>query len=220
MYAGYNLGGSAPLPIPAEIRSINSWNPGFAWTLGIQATRRLASEWGVTSGLAIDVKGMSIKADVMYMNTNLDIGEGANRGHFSGMFTGKNSTTVRNGYLLVPLLATYFPLAAPNWRFHLGGYFALLRDANFNGSAYDGYIRNGGPAGDRIEVLTATFDFSENLRNIDAGLMAAANWFPTSHIGIQGQLSWGLLPIFPSSFNGIPYKMYNIYFMGGLAYRL
>jgi hypothetical protein len=220
MYAGYNLGGSSPLPLPAEIRSINSWNPGFAWTLGIQATRRLAPEWGVTAGLAIDVKGMNIEADVKYMNTDLDIGEGINQGHFSGMFTGKNSTSVKNGYLLIPVMATYLPSAEPSWRFHIGGYVAFLRDANFEGTASDGYIRNGGPAGDRIEVSEAKFDFSDRLRKVDAGLMAAANCFLTPHIGIQGQLSWGLLPLFPSGCTGIPYKLYNIYFSGGLAYRL
>ncbi len=217
-FAGYNLGGSTPLPLPAEIRKINSWSPGFAGTLAIHATYWLTSDWGITSGLAVDLKGMSINADVKYMMTNLVVGEGDNTGNFSGMFTGKNKTTVRNGYLVLPLLATWRPVE--NWTFRLGGYFASQQDAKFEGSASDGYIRNGGPAGDRINIEKATFDFSDNIRKTDAGLMGSADWFFTEKMAVTGQLSWGLVPLFPSDFNGIPYKMYNIYFMTGIAYRL
>jgi hypothetical protein len=220
MYAGYNLGGTSPIPLPAEIRKINSWSPGLAGTLGFQATRRLTPEWGITTGLAIDIKGMSIEADVKYMNTSIVIGEGEHTGVFAGMFTGKNKTTVRNGYLLIPLLGTYFPQVHTDWRFRLGGYFAWQRDANVEGKAYDGYIRNGGPAGDRINVDMSTFDFSGNVHSCDAGLMASTDWSFTRRLALTGQLTWGLVPLFPSDFNGIPYKMYNIYFMGGIAYTL
>ncbi|MDH6306161.1 hypothetical protein M2459_002875 [Parabacteroides sp. PF5-5] len=217
-FAGYNLGGSTPLPLPAEIRKINSWSPGFTGSLAFHATRWLTPEWGITSGLAIDLKGMIIKADVKYMMTNLVVGEGDNTGTFSGMFTGENKTKVRNGYLVLPLLATWRPV--DKWTFRLGGYFASQQDAKFEGSASNGYIRTGGPAGDRINIETATFDFSENIRSVDAGLMASTDWFFTDKMAITGQLSWGLVPLFPSNFNGIPYKMYNVYFLTGIAYRL
>ncbi len=217
-FAGYNLGGSSPLPLPAEIRKINSWSPGFAGSLAIHATRWITPEWGITSGLAVDLKGMIIKADVKYMMTNLVIGEGDNIGFFSGMFTGENKTKVRNGYLVLPLLATWRPL--DKWTFRLGGYFASQQDAKFEGTASNGYIRNGGPAGDIINIESATFDFSDNIKKVDAGLMASADWFFTDKMAVTGQLSWGLVPLFPSDFNGIPYKMYNIYFLTGIAYRL
>jgi hypothetical protein len=220
MYAGYNLGGSSPIPLPAEIRRIKSWSPGLAGTLGIQVTRWIAPEWGITSGLAIDIKGMKINADVKYMTTNLVIGKGDNTGMFSGMFTGGNKTNVRNDYLVIPLMAAYAPKSYEDWKFRLGGYFALQRDANFDGSAFNGHIRNGGPAGDRINVDMATFDFSEHIRKIDAGFMASADWYFSTKMAVTGQLSWGLVPLFPSDFNGVPYKMYNIYFMGGLSYKL
>lgn len=217
-FAGYNMGGSTPVPLPAEIRKINSWNPKLSGTLAFHATYWLTPEWGVTSGLALDIKGMEIKADVMYMMTNLVVGEGDNTGNFSGMFTGKNKTTVRNGYVVIPLLATWRPVE--KWTFRLGGYVGSQQDAKFEGSASDGYIRVGGPDGDRINVEKATFDFSENIRKADAGLMASADWFFTQKMGVTGQFSWGFVPLFPSDFNGIPYKMYNIYFMLGIAYRL
>ncbi|MDR0748569.1 MAG: PorT family protein [Tannerellaceae bacterium] len=217
-FAGYNMGGATPLPLPAEIRKINSWSPGFAAALAFHATRWITPSWGVTSGLAIDLKGMNIRADVKYMTTNLVIGEGDNTGTFTGMFTGKNRTITRNGYLVLPVLAAYKPYE--KWTFRLGGYLASLQDANFAGDASDGYIRNGGAAGDRINIEKATFDFSDEVRKIDAGLMASADWFFTNKMAVTGQLSWGLVPIFPSDFNGIPYKMYNVYFMTGIAYKL
>jgi hypothetical protein len=218
VFAGYNLGGTTPLPLPAEIRKINSWNPGFGGTLAFHVTRWITPEWGVTSGLAIDLKGMTINADVKYMMTSLVVGEGDNTGTFTGMFTGKNKTTTRNGYLVLPILAAYKPFE--KWTFRLGGYFASQRDANFEGNASDGYIRNGGAAGDRINIEKATFDFSDEVRKIDAGLMASADWFFTNKMAVTGQLSWGVVPIFASDFNGIPYKMYNVYFMTGIAYKL
>ncbi len=217
-FAGYNMGGTSPLPLPPEIRKIKSWSPGFGGTLAIHATRWINPQWGITSGLAIDLKAMTIKADVKYMMTNLVVGEGDNTGYFSGMFTGQNTTKVRNGYLVLPLMAAWRP--KENWTFRLGGYVASQQDPKFEGTASDGFIRNGGPAGDRINIEKATFDFSDNVRKTDVGLMASADWFFTNKMAVTGQLSWGLIPIFPSDFNGIPYKMYNIYFSTGIAYRL
>lgn len=103
VFLGYNLGGTSPLPLPAEIRSINSWRPGFGGTLAFHITRWLSPQWGITTGLAIDIKGMKIDADVKYMHTSLVVGEGDNTGLFTGTFSGRNKTTVRNGYLLIPV---------------------------------------------------------------------------------------------------------------------
>ncbi|MDH6358229.1 porin family protein [Parabacteroides sp. PF5-9] len=218
VFAGYNMGGTTPFPLPAEIRKINSWNPGFSGTLAFHVTRWLHPQWGITSGLAIDLKGMKIDADVKYWYTNLVVGEGDNTGTFSGLFSGKNKTHVRNDYLVIPLLATYRPWE--QWTFRLGGYVASQRNARFDGAASEGYIREGGATGDRINVTQASYDFSDEVRRFDAGLMASADWFFTSKMAVTGQLSWGLVPIFPSSFEGISHKMYNIYFCLGLAYRL
>ncbi|MDR1258653.1 MAG: PorT family protein [Tannerellaceae bacterium] len=219
MFAGHNAGGSMPLPLPAEIRKIRYWSPEpFTGSLAFHVTRFISPKWGVTSGLAIDVKGMKTEADVKYMNTSLVVGEGDHQGVFQGMFTGRNKLRIRNGYLVLPLLGTYAPSRV--WRFHAGGYVAFLQDARFEGNASDGYIRQGGPAGDRINIEESTFDFSDNVRKTDAGVMALADWFFTKKLAVTGQLSWGLVSLFPGDFNGIPYKMYNIYLMGGIAYRL
>lgn len=218
VFAGYNLGGSTPMPLPAEIRKINSWSPGFSPTLAFHATRWINSDWGLTSGLEIDIKGMTIDADVKYWYTDLVVGSGEQVGNFSGTFSGKNKTKVMNGYITIPVLGTY--RLNHLWTFHAGGYVSLLQDEKFEGTASDGYIRNGGPTGEIVKVTEATYDFSNELRKVDAGIMAAADWNFTRRMAVKGQLSWGLVPLFPSDFKGISYKMYNIYMMLGLAYRL
>lgn len=218
VFAGYNLGGTTPLPLPAEIRQINSWAPGFTPTLAFHVTRWVNPTWGLTSGIEIDIKGMTIEADVKHWYTNLIVGSGEEVGNFTGTFSGKNRTKVKNGYITVPVLASYRHNHL--WTFHAGPYISFLQDEKFEGSASDGYIRNGGPTGDIVAVTDATYDFSNEMRKVDAGLMAGADWNFTRKMAVKGQLSWGLVPIFPSSFRGISYKMYNIYIMLGLAYRL
>jgi len=218
VFAAYNFGGTTPLPLPAEIRKIKSWSPGFGGTMAFHLTRWLNPKWGVTAGLGIDLKGMKIDADVVHWQTNLVVGEGDQTGRFSGTFSGKNTTKTRNGYLVLPVMAAYHPF--DKWVFRLGGYVAFQQDALFEGSASDGYIRNGGPTGERINVEYASFDFSEEIKTVDAGLMLSADWKFNRKMAATGQLSWGLTPVFPSNFEGITYKMYNIYFGLGIAYFL
>lgn len=217
---GLNLGGTAPLPLPAEIRKINSFTAQVNPVIGIRSTRWFESnnQWGVSSGITIDYKGMNTSADVKYWHTDLVVGEGDQTGRFTGTFSGRNATKVKNGYFTIPVLASYRPFA--NWRFHAGGYFSWIHTSKFSGTATDGYIREGGPTGDRITVENSTYDFSDHLKDIDAGIMAGANWKLTKRIAATGELTWGLVPIFPADFKGVSYKMYNIYFSLGLSYQL
>lgn len=217
-FAAYNMGGTTPMPLPAEIRKLNSWNPGLSGTLAFHVSRWFTPRWGITSGLAIDLKGMKTNADVKYWQTSIEVGEGDDTGIFTGTFTGKNETKARNGYLVLPVLAAWRP--AEKWTFRLGGYMAFQQDAMFEGRAYDGYIRSGGPTGDRVNVDMSTFDFADKVRKTDAGIMASADWAFTQKLALTGQLSWGLVPVFPSGFEGISYKMYNIYYAFGIAYIL
>lgn len=217
---GLNMGGTSPLPIPAEIRKINSFTAGVNPVIGLRTTRWLneESQWGVTSGITVDYRGMKTSADVKYWHTDLVVGEGDRTGRFSGTFSGKNTTKVKNGYFTIPVLASYRPFK--DWSFHAGGYFSWIHTSKFEGSASDGYIREGGPTGDPITVENSTFDFSDKLKDIDAGLTAGANWKFNRRIAVTGELNWGLIPIFPASFKGMSHKMYNIYFAFGLSYRL
>lgn len=217
-FAAYNLGGTSPVPFPREIRKVNSWSPEFGGTMAFQVSRWLTPQWGITAGLGVDLKSMKIGADVLYWQTNLEVGEGDRTGFFSGTFSGEITTKTRNGYIVLPVMAAYRPFES--WTFRLGGYVASLQEAGFEGTAANGYIRSGGPTGDRIDVNHASYDFSDKMRKTDAGIMASADWNFTSKMAVTGQLSWGLVPIFPSDFQGITYGMYNIYFALGIAYRL
>lgn len=217
---GLNIGGTTPLPLPAEIRKIKSFTSGLNPVIAVRATRwfKQHPQWGITSGITVDYRGMKESADVKYWYTHLVVGEGENAGTFSGTFSGRNRTTIKNGYFTIPLMATYRPFH--HWTFHLGGYLSWMHTADFSGTASDGYIREGGPTGDRIEVKNASFDFSDNLKKIDAGITAGADWRFNKRMSVTGDLTWGLIPIFPSDFKGVCYKMYNIYFALGLSYRL
>lgn len=218
--AGLNIGGSTPIPLPAEIRKINSYRAELNPVLALRATHWFEknTKWGITSGLVVDYKGMKESAEVKYWYTHLDVGEGEAKGSFSGTFSGENETKVKNGYFSIPLMATYRPFKT--WKFHGGGYFSWMHTSGFKGTASNGYIRSGGPTGERIEIKNATFDFSEKLRSVDAGLILGADWRFRNRMAATGELTWGLVPVFPSDFKGICYNMYNIYFALGLAYRL
>lgn len=217
---GINLGGTSPLPLPAEIRKVKSFTTGVNPVIGFRSTRWMDkhSPWGISTGLTIDYRGMETSAKVKYWHTDLEVGEGEQTGRFTGSFSGENKTTVKNGYLTIPLQVAYRPF--DKWHFHAGAYFSWILTSKFEGSAKDGYIREGGPTGDRITVENATYNFSDELRNVDAGIMAGADWKIAKRISATGELTWGLLPIFPGSFNGVGYKMYNIYLSLGLSYQL
>ncbi|MCU6767518.1 PorT family protein [Barnesiella propionica] len=215
---GYTIGGTTPIPLPSEIRKIDSYRPGANLLLAVDFTRWFNSEWGITTGIGIGTQGMSISADVKYWNTDLVVGDGESTGRFTGTFSGKNKTKVKNGFLRIPIQASWRPLK--RWTFHGGTYISLLIDPKFEGTASDGYIRNGGPTGDRIQVEQATFDFSDELRLLDSGLLVGADWQYNKRFFITGQLAWGFVPVFPNHFSGIPYKMYNIYATVGISYKL
>ena len=44
---GYNLGGTAPIGMPATIRGLDKFTPKATFTLGIDALRHLDGPWGV-----------------------------------------------------------------------------------------------------------------------------------------------------------------------------
>ncbi|WP_080904284.1 outer membrane beta-barrel protein [Parabacteroides sp. Marseille-P3160] len=220
LLVGLNIGGTTPIPLPREIRKINSYQPGLQPVLALRATHWLGSYpgWGITSGLYIDYKGFEEESEVKYWYTNLQVGEGEAAGTYSGTFSGKNKSKVKNGYFTIPLMASYRPF--DGWTFHLGGYFSWMHTSKFEGTASDGYIRNGGPNGSKTIIESATFDFSDKEKDIDAGLLAAADWNFYRRLSLTCQLNYGLIPVFPSDFKGVSYSMYNIYFTIGFSYKL
>ena len=55
---GYNIGGTAPIGMPAEIRKLNSYTLQPNVQIGVDAQKRIDSQWGVMLSLLFENKGM------------------------------------------------------------------------------------------------------------------------------------------------------------------
>ena len=63
--AGFNLGGTSPLPLPKEIRGIDSYNPTMNISVEGGAHKRFEhSNWGMLVGVRFETKGMKTEATV------------------------------------------------------------------------------------------------------------------------------------------------------------
>ncbi len=213
--AGLNFGASAPLSFPDNIRKIDAWWPAFAPSLGYELLYNIDRKWGVAAAIKMDMKGMYVKDEVLYLHTIITTDGG---GKFEGAFSGTNETRVRNAYVSVPISAVFSP--DKNWKVKLGIYGAWLFSSNFKGTVSNGYIRNGGSLGEKVDIATATFDFGHQMNEFDWGLQAGGERMVGKHIAVMGNLSWGLRPLFPTSFEGMDFKLYNIYLTLGLRYTL
>lgn len=213
--AGFNFGGTAPVGLPNTIRKINSYRPEFSPSLGYELSYRATVKWGASIAVKLDYKGMATKDEVQYFPTIITTSDG---GRFEGDFTGKNQTTVRNAYVSFPISTVYTP--GNRWRFNLGGYVAWLFSSNFYGTVSDGYIRNGGSLGEKVNITSATFDFGTEVRSFDAGLQGGAAYRVGKKLSINGNLNWGLRPVFPEDFKGMDFPLYNIYLTLGVTYKI
>jgi hypothetical protein len=213
--AGYNLGGTSPVSFPVEIRKIEKFSPsGIAPHFALEATRQLNKDWGIAAQIALDHKGFTVCDRVKNLHTEIEMKDDK----FTGNFTGKNTTEIRNIYLSLPVMVTC--RISDKWTTQSGLYIAYLYNPHFNGHVSDGYIRRGSPIGEKTLVDYASFDFSKEQNKFDYGILLAGERALYSRFALRGQLSWGLNSLFPSGFTGITFKMYNIYGSVGLSYRL
>lgn len=215
---GFNFGATAPMPIPAEVREINSYNPKINPQIGLNIVYSLTNKWGVGTGLTLDWKGMRVTDHVKYMYTSVTLADGDDK--LTGYFVGKNKTNVDMTYLTVPVYATY--TFNPKWQVRLGIYAAKTLSSTFDGSVNDGYIRIDSPVGQKQEITGdgATFDFSDDTRDYDFGLLGGGEFRLNNRIGFYGSMTWGLMPYFYTGSNPIKFKLRNIYGTIGITYRL
>lgn len=213
VHIGYNIGGLAPLSFPNTIRKINSYSPGPSPSIGYELNYRFQKNWGIGIGVSIDWKSMNVQDSVQYFHTLVSVDGSSIEGDFSGT----NTTNVRNIYLAVPIQAIY--LSDNNWRLKLGFYLAKLIRPSFYGSVSDGYLRKGDSLGEKIIIDHATFSFNDNQRTFDFGVAAGAEKLIYKSFAAKADLKWGLQPVFPNSFTGISFNMYNIFGTIGLAYH-
>lgn len=216
---GYNIGGTAPIGLPAEIRSLNRYKIQSNFLLGFDVSHTLAGPWGVMSGLRFESKGMEIDATVK--NYHMEIVQGGSR--LEGYFTGHDVTQVELQMITLPVELTW--AASPKLSLRMGPYVSYLTTRNFNGNVYDGWLRVGNPTGRKVivgdtEETRATYDFSDSMRHWQYGIDLGADWNIYHRWGVYASLSWGLNGIFKSGFNTIEQTLYPIYGSFGVTYQL
>lgn len=216
--AGFNIGGTLPIPFPEEIRSIDGYNPTLSITIEGNITKWLGEKkkWGIITGLKLENKGMRTKATVKDYSMEI-IGDGGEK--TSGHWTGGVRTKVQNSYLTVPILAVY--KLTPRWNLKAGPYFSYLMDGDFSGHVYDGYLREEDPTGPKVEFKDgkiATYDFSNELRKFQCGVQVGADWKAFKHLKVYADLNWGMNDIFKKDFNTITFNMYPIFLNVGFGY--
>lgn len=216
---GYSLGGTAPVGMPATIRSLDKYTPTNNTLLGLDAYKPLTEKWGLQAGFHYQNKGMKTDAKVKGYSMEMRRGDET----LSGLFTGNVVTEVSEWMVTMPLQAAYN--VSPKLRLKFGPYFSYVLSNNFSGYAYDGYLRVGDPTGDKVELGHAEgergdYDFTEDLRHWQFGLDLGADWFFSNRFGAYAGLSWGLTNIFRKDFHVIEQSLYPIYGSIGLTYKL
>ena len=216
--AGVNIGGTSPLPLPEEIRRIDSYSPTFCFALEGDVVKWLGvkKRWGVVLGLRLETKGMQTGARTKNYGMEI-IGDGGER--LKGNWTGMVRTKYRGTFLSVPLLAAYE--VNPRLRLQLGPYMSFMTDGDFSGHVYDGYLRENDPTGNKVVFegeKRATYDFSDDLRTVQWGVQAGVNWKAFRHLTLSADLLWGLNDIFKKEFKTVTFDMYPIYLNIGFGY--
>ncbi|NDV59136.1 porin family protein [Bacteroides sp. 519] len=214
--AGFNIGGTAPIPLPEEIRAIKSYSPQLALSIEGAVTKWINADWGIQTGVRLETKSMSTNARVKNYSIELSV---AGEPPLVGRWTGNVKTDVNNTYLTIPLLAKY--KLASRWELQGGAFFSYLLDGDFSGHVYNGYLRDGDPTGTKVEFTgddTATYEFSDDLRKFQWGAQVGADWKAFKHLTVNANLTWGFRDIFKSNFKTITFAMYPIYLNVGFGY--
>lgn len=230
--AGYSIGGTMPLDMPAAIRGIDSFSPKFNYRLGIDVEYRFNASWGIVSGLQFERKGFQGGTSVRGYDVTMRQGQE----EVSGPFTGHVVINVVQTGLTIPMQASWH--ANSNLRLRFGPYLSILSDKQFYGYAYGNpdangnptaYLRRGGPQGPLVyigndENTRGTFtneSFQDYFRTFGVGIDGGVDWFFSRHWGIFGDVSFGLNSVLNGD-EGCPVNMslYPIYGTFGVIYKI
>ncbi|MBB4035919.1 hypothetical protein GGR21_001814 [Dysgonomonas hofstadii] len=219
---GLNMGGSMPVPIPEEVRKIESYNPKINPHVGVGTIYYLTEKWGIGTELSVGSKGMRVTDEVKYMRTRVLVSKpGEEEKTVEGYFVGKNMTNVSLYYLTLSVSGIYS--ITPKWEVKAGIYASGIGKTKFTGNVSDGYLREGTPNGLRVDIEAdnpATFDFSDNMRDFDAGFIIGGKYKVNDRIGVFVDFNCGLTDIFYRDQSPIQFKMQNLYASFGVSYKL
>lgn len=223
---GYDIGGTAPIGMPASIRTLHSYTLKPNFTLGVDGYHSISGKWGYIIGLHFENKGM--KTDAGVKGYHMKIVRGGEE--LEGVFTGSVVTKVDQSLITVPLQGTYG--ISEKLKIKLGPYVSYVISKSFEGYAYDGYLRRqeeghpkGDPTGQKVELghnagERGDYDFSGDMRNWQFGIDLGADWYISKRWGTSVGLTWGLTGIFKKDFSVIEQTMYPIYGTIGVIYQL
>lgn len=223
--AGYVIGGTTPMPVPAEIRRLVEFSPNGGFNVGVDAYKMFSRRWGIATGLHFFYQGFYTVADVKgyYMSLTVD-GE-----TIKGYYTGRDVTNTTYWGFTIPLVATF--AIAPRWNVSFGPFISFYTSTGFDGEVYENskgisYLREGVPTGQKVDLGrgVGSYDFADTdgenkMRQWGAGLELTFDWKALKHMNVFATLDWGLTNAMNPDFDAVQFKMYNIYATIGLAYR-
>ena len=214
---GYNLGGTAPVGLPASIRGINNYRLQTNPSLGLDAVKPVGNGWGVLLGIRFENKGMD--EDARVKNYYEEIVRGGES--LAGRFTGDVTTIVREWMFTVPLQASWD--ATKNLSLRFGPYVSVLTSKSFTGYAHSGYLRVGDPTGPMVTLgnsyeTRGNYDFSDDMRHLQWGLDIGADYTLRNNWGIYADICWGLSAVHHSYFKTIEQTLYPIFGTFGFTY--
>lgn len=216
---GYNIGGTAPLGMPASIRSLDKFCLTPSFMAGADAWLPVKNDFGITAGLRVENKGLNAEITTKMYHMEVKRGESM----LEGMYTGRVRQRVREWMITIPVEATYN--LGDKVMLKAGPYMSVLLDKSFEGYVYDGYLRQGDPTGPKVTMGSkdderATYDFSDDMRSLHFGIAAGVDWQIGQRIGVSADLNWGLNGIFRKDFKTVEQTLYPIYGTIGVFYRI
>ena len=216
---GYNIGGTAPVGLPEEIRRIDGYKLTPSFLFGVDVQKPLGGKWGLLVGVHFEGKNMNADATAKAYHMKMKKGDS----ELEGLFTGKVHQEVTEWMFTIPVQATY--TFNNKLQVKAGPYMSILTAKDFDGIASDGYIRQGGATGAKVlignkEGEWATYNFKDDMRTIQVGLAAGLDWSFYRNFGLSVDLNWGLNGIFKKDFKVIDNTLFPIYGTIGFFYHL
>ena len=81
---GYSIGGTAPMGMPATIRSMDKFTLTPNFNLGLGLYRPISDRWGISTGMYLENKGMDVEASVKNYHMAFVRGNQRLEGNFTG----------------------------------------------------------------------------------------------------------------------------------------